>query len=106
MINSMKTVKMYVWEAHFKYLIERSRKKEISKIWRSQFMRGLLTSIFTSGGKLIIFPTILILMHQTSAVDFNAQNIFFLIALLNVVRTSCVIFLPLQGIRVLIDSDV
>ena len=102
MINSMKTVKMYVWEAHFKFLIERSRKKEISKIWRSQFMRGLLTSIFTSGAKLIIFPTILILMHQTSAVDFNAQNIFFLIALLNVVRTSCVIFLPLQGSKGLI----
>ena len=96
MINSMKTVKMYVWEAHFKRLIEKSRSKETSKIWWSQFLRGVLTSIFTSGAKLIIFPTILILMHNTTAEAFSAQNIFFLIALLNVVRTSCVIFLPLQ----------
>jgi len=98
MINSMKTVKMYVWEGHFASLIAKSRKTEINKIWNTQMMRGLLTSIFTSGAKLIIFPTILILMHNTKAVEFNAQNIFFLIALLNVVRTSCVIFLPLQVI--------
>ena len=96
MIASMKMVKMFVWETHFRGLIERSRAKEIHKIWISQFMRGLLTSIFTSGAKLIIFPTILVLMHNTQAVEFSAKNIFFLIALLNVVRTSCVIFLPLQ----------
>ena len=71
MLNSMKTVKLYCWEAYFDRLIRVARSAEISKIWNTQLMRGLLTSVFLSGTKLIFFAAFLVFMYSTTAQGFS-----------------------------------
>ena len=74
MISSMKTVKMYCWENYFDELIKVARAAEMSKIWLSRCFQGILTSIFTSGSKQIIFASFLVLMQTTTVANFSGND--------------------------------
>ena len=74
MISSMKTVKMYCWENYFDELIKVARAAEMSKIWLSRCFQAILTSIFTSGSKQIIFASFLVLMQTTTVANFSGND--------------------------------
>ena len=75
MISSMKTVKLYCWETYFNRLIQVARAAEMSRIWNTQMLRGILTSCFTSGIKLIVFAAFLVFMNITNAEDFSGKRL-------------------------------
>ena len=84
----MKTVKMYCWENYFDELIKVARAAEMSKIWLSRCFQAILTSIFTSGSKQIIFASFLVLMQTTTVANFSGND--FKIYLLYKGRNSLV----------------
>merc|ERR1712227_292794 len=64
--------------------------------WFAQLMRALFISTFVSGPKMITFVSFIILISTSTVSSFSPQAVFFMIAILNVTRVSCSLFLPLE----------
>ncbi|KAM9674301.1 ATP-binding cassette sub-family C member 4-like [Dama dama] len=92
-ITGIRIIKMYAWEKSFIDLIARLRRKEISKILRSSYLRGMnLTSFFTVS-KIMIFATFItnVLLDNVMA----ASQVFTVVTLYEALRFTSTLYFPM-----------
>uniref|UniRef100_A0A8D0XQN5 Uncharacterized protein n=1 Tax=Sus scrofa TaxID=9823 RepID=A0A8D0XQN5_PIG len=92
-ITGIRTVKMYTWEKSLADLIARLRRKEVSKILRSSYLRGLNLASFFAVSKIMIFVTFI-----TSEVLENvitASQVFVVVTLFEALRLTGTLHLPM-----------
>ncbi|KAI4581557.1 hypothetical protein MJG53_010000 [Ovis ammon polii x Ovis aries] len=92
-ITGIRVIKMYAWEKSFVDLITRLRRKEISRILRSSYLRGMnLTSFFTVS-KIMIFATFItnVLLDNVMA----ASQVFMVVTLYEALRFTSTLYFPM-----------
>lgn len=83
---------MYAWEKSFADLITNLRRKEISKILRSSYLRGMNLASFLVASKIIVFVTFttyVLLGHV-----ITARRVFVAVTLYGAVRLTVTLFFP------------
>ncbi|XP_053354043.1 multidrug resistance-associated protein 4 isoform X1 [Clarias gariepinus] len=91
-VSGIRIIKMYAWEKPFAALINNIRKKEISKIMDSSYLRGLNMASFFAASKIIEFCTftVYVLLGNT----ITASRVFMAVSLYSSVRLTVTLFFP------------
>uniref|UniRef100_A0AAY4E1V3 Multidrug resistance-associated protein 4 n=1 Tax=Denticeps clupeoides TaxID=299321 RepID=A0AAY4E1V3_9TELE len=91
-VSGIRIIKMYAWEKPFSALVSEVRRKEISKIMSSSYLRGLNMASFFAASKIIVFITftVYVLLGNT----MNASRVFVAVSLYNAVRLTVTLFFP------------
>uniref|UniRef100_A0A669BHD8 Cystic fibrosis transmembrane conductance regulator n=1 Tax=Oreochromis niloticus TaxID=8128 RepID=A0A669BHD8_ORENI len=102
-VSGMRIIKMYAWEKPFAALVSEVRRKEISKIMKSSYLRGLNMASFFCASKLILFVTftLYVLLGNT----ISASSVFVTVSLYSAVRLTVTLFFP-SAIEKLFESRV
>ncbi|XP_045152303.1 ATP-binding cassette sub-family C member 4 isoform X2 [Echinops telfairi] len=91
-ITGIRIIKMYAWEKSFADLITSLRRKEISKVLRSSYLRGMNLASFFVASKIIVFVTFttyVLLGHV-----ITASRVFVAVTLYGAVRLTVTLFFP------------
>lgn len=91
-ITGMRIIKMYVWEKSFADLITNLRKKEISKILGSSYLRGMNMASFFIANKVILFVTFTTYVLLGNKI--TASHVFVAMTLYGAVRLTVTLFFP------------
>ncbi|XP_039870832.1 multidrug resistance-associated protein 4 isoform X1 [Simochromis diagramma] len=102
-VSGMRIIKMYAWEKPFAALVSEVRRKEISKIMKSSYLRGLNMASFFCASKLILFVTFAIYVLLGNAI--SASRVFVTVSLYSAVRLTVTLFFP-SAIEKLFESRV
>ncbi|XP_056226970.1 ATP-binding cassette sub-family C member 4-like [Seriola aureovittata] len=91
-VSGMRIIKMYAWEKPFAALVSEVRRKEISKIMKSSYLRGLNMASFFCASKIIVFITftLYVLLGNT----ISASRVFVTVSLYSAVRLTVTLFFP------------
>ncbi|XP_067315093.1 ATP-binding cassette sub-family C member 4-like [Pseudorasbora parva] len=91
-VSGIRIIKMYAWEKPFAALVNDVRRKEISKIMSSSFLRGLNMASFFTANKIIMFVTftVYVLLGNT----ISASRVFVAMSLYSAVRLTVTLFFP------------
>uniref|UniRef100_A0A667Z5H1 Multidrug resistance-associated protein 4-like n=1 Tax=Myripristis murdjan TaxID=586833 RepID=A0A667Z5H1_9TELE len=91
-VSGMRIIKMYAWEKPFAALVSEVRRKEISKIMKSSYLRGLNMAFFFTASKIILFITFTfyVLLGNT----ISASSVFVTVSLYTAVRLTVTLFFP------------
>uniref|UniRef100_A0A7N8XKF2 ATP-binding cassette, sub-family C (CFTR/MRP), member 4 n=1 Tax=Mastacembelus armatus TaxID=205130 RepID=A0A7N8XKF2_9TELE len=102
-VSGMRIIKMYAWEKPFATLVSEVRRKEISKIMKSSYLRGLNMASFFCASKIILFITftIYVLLGNT----ISASRVFVTVSLYTAVKLTVTLFFP-SAIEKLFESRV
>ncbi|XP_028992903.1 multidrug resistance-associated protein 4 isoform X2 [Betta splendens] len=102
-VSGIRIIKMYAWEKPFAALVSDVRSKEISKIMKSSYLRGLNMASFFCASKIIVFITftIYVLLGNT----ISASRVFVTVSLYSSVRLTVTLFFP-SAIEKLFESRV
>ncbi|XP_060989162.1 ATP-binding cassette sub-family C member 4-like isoform X2 [Dama dama] len=92
-ISGIKTIKMNAWEKSFIDLISRLRRKEISKILKSSYLRGMNLASFFAVSKIMIFVTFI----TNDLLDnwITASQVFVVVTLFEALRFSSTLYFPM-----------
>lgn len=91
-ITGMRIIKMYAWEKSFADLITNLRKKEISKILGSSYLRGMNLASFFIANKVILFVTFT--TYVLLGNEITASHVFVAMTLYGAVRLTVTLFFP------------
>uniref|UniRef100_A0A480F348 Cystic fibrosis transmembrane conductance regulator n=3 Tax=Sus scrofa TaxID=9823 RepID=A0A480F348_PIG len=91
-ITGIRIIKMYAWEKSFADLIARLRRKEISKILRSSYLRGMNLASFFVASKIIVFITFTTYVLLGNVI--TARRVFVAVTLYAAVRLTVTLFFP------------
>ncbi|XP_058404363.1 ATP-binding cassette sub-family C member 4 isoform X3 [Diceros bicornis minor] len=91
-ITGIRIIKMYAWEKPFAELISSLRRKEISKILRSSYLRGMNLASFFISSKIIIFVTFTTYVLLGNVI--TASRVFVAMTLYGAVRVTVTLFFP------------
>ncbi|XP_038673881.1 multidrug resistance-associated protein 4 [Scyliorhinus canicula] len=91
-ISGMRIIKMYAWEKPFSNLIAQIRKKEISKVLQSSYLRALNMASFFTASKMILFFTFLVYVLLGNTI--TASRVFVTVSLYSAVRLTVTLFFP------------
>ncbi|XP_028291453.1 ATP-binding cassette sub-family C member 4 isoform X2 [Gouania willdenowi] len=91
-ISGIRVIKMYGWEKPFGALVDEIRRKEISKIMKSSYLRALNMASFFVAGKIIVFITICV--YVLTGNKLSASRVFVAVALYGAVRLTITLFFP------------
>uniref|UniRef100_G3PLJ6 Multidrug resistance-associated protein 4 n=1 Tax=Gasterosteus aculeatus aculeatus TaxID=481459 RepID=G3PLJ6_GASAC len=102
-VSGMRIIKMYAWEKPFSALVSEVRRKEISMILKSSYLRGLNMASFFCSSKIILFVTftLYVLLGNT----ITASRVFVTVSLYSAVRLTVTLFFP-SAIEKLFESRV
>uniref|UniRef100_UPI003AAC6783 ATP-binding cassette sub-family C member 4-like n=1 Tax=Centroberyx gerrardi TaxID=166262 RepID=UPI003AAC6783 len=91
-VSGIRIIKMYAWEKPFAALVSEVRRKEISMIMKSSYLRGLNMASFFSASKIIVFITftLYVLLGNT----LTASRVFVTVSLYTAVRLTVTLFFP------------
>ncbi|XP_035611097.1 ATP-binding cassette sub-family C member 4-like isoform X3 [Oncorhynchus keta] len=91
-VSGIRIIKMYAWETPFSALVNDVRRKEISKIMSSSYLRGLNMASFFAASKIIVFITftVYVLLGNT----ISASRVFVAVSLYSAVRLTVTLFFP------------
>nr|XP_046237998.1 ATP-binding cassette sub-family C member 4-like isoform X2 [Scatophagus argus] len=91
-VSGIRIIKMYAWEKPFAALVSDVRSKEISKIMKSSYLRGLNMASFFCASKVIVFVTftLYVLLGNT----ISASRVFVTVSLYSAVRLTVTLFFP------------
>ncbi|XP_060989145.1 ATP-binding cassette sub-family C member 4-like isoform X3 [Dama dama] len=92
-ITGVRTIKMNVWEKSFIDLITRLRRKEISKILRSSYLRGMNLTSFFAVSKIMIFLTFI--ANELHDNLITGSQVFVVVMLFEALRFSSTLYFPL-----------
>uniref|UniRef100_A0A3Q1MCF0 Multidrug resistance-associated protein 4 n=1 Tax=Bos taurus TaxID=9913 RepID=A0A3Q1MCF0_BOVIN len=92
-ITGIRTIKMNAWEKSFIDLITRLRKKEISKILRSSYLRGMNLATFFAVSKIMIFVTFI--ANELLDNLITASQVFVVVTLFEALRFSSTLYFPM-----------
>ncbi|KAM9674349.1 ATP-binding cassette sub-family C member 4-like isoform 2-T3 [Dama dama] len=92
-ITGIRAIKMNAWEKSFIDLITRLRRKEIPKIMRSSYLRGMNLVSFFTVSKIMIFVTFI----TNDLLDnlITASQVFVVVTLFEALRFSSTLYFPL-----------
>ncbi|KAB0344120.1 hypothetical protein FD754_021046 [Muntiacus muntjak] len=91
-ITGIRIIKMYAWEKSFADLITNLRRKEISKILRSSYLRGMNLASFFVASKIIVFVTFTTYVLLGNVI--TASRVFVAVSLYGAVRLTVTLFFP------------
>uniref|UniRef100_G5E701 Multidrug resistance-associated protein 4 n=1 Tax=Loxodonta africana TaxID=9785 RepID=G5E701_LOXAF len=91
-ITGIRIIKMYAWEKSFADLITNLRRKEISKVLRSSYLRGMNLASFFVAGKIIVFVTFTTYVLLGNVI--TASRVFAAMTLYGAVRLTVTLFFP------------
>ncbi|XP_056606564.1 multidrug resistance-associated protein 4 [Triplophysa dalaica] len=91
-VSGIRIIKMYAWEKPFAALVSDVRRKEISKIMSSSYLRGLNMASFFVASKIILFVTFLVYVLVGNTI--SASRVFVTVALYTAVRLTVTLFFP------------
>ncbi|XP_040847172.1 ATP-binding cassette sub-family C member 4 isoform X2 [Ochotona curzoniae] len=91
-ITGIRIIKMYAWEKSFADLITRMRRKEISKILSSSYLRGMNLASFFVASKIIVFVTFTTYVLLGNVI--TASRVFVAVSLYGAVRLTVTLFFP------------
>ncbi|XP_045834036.1 ATP-binding cassette sub-family C member 4 isoform X2 [Meles meles] len=91
-ITGIRIIKMYAWEKSFADLITHLRRKEISKILSSSYLRGMNLASFFVASKIIIFVTFTTYVLLGNVI--TASHVFVAVSLYGAVRLTVTLFFP------------
>ncbi|XP_043747922.1 ATP-binding cassette sub-family C member 4-like isoform X3 [Cervus elaphus] len=92
-ITGIRTIKMNAWEKSFIDLITRLRRKEISKIMRSSYFRGMNLASFFAVSKIMIFVTFI--TNELLDNLITASQVFVVVMLFEALRFSSTLYFPM-----------
>lgn len=102
-VSGMRIIKMYAWEKPFAALVSDVRRKEISKIMKSSYLRGLNMASFFCASKIIVFVTFTVYVLLGNPI--SASRVFVTVSLYTAVRLTVTLFFP-SAIEKLFESRV
>uniref|UniRef100_G1LUQ0 ATP binding cassette subfamily C member 4 (PEL blood group) n=1 Tax=Ailuropoda melanoleuca TaxID=9646 RepID=G1LUQ0_AILME len=91
-ITGIRIIKMYGWEKSFADLITHLRRKEISKILSSSYLRGMNLASFFVASKIIVFVTFTTYVFLGNVI--TASRVFVALSLYGAVRLTVTLFFP------------
>uniref|UniRef100_A0A673TNA9 Multidrug resistance-associated protein 4 n=1 Tax=Suricata suricatta TaxID=37032 RepID=A0A673TNA9_SURSU len=91
-ITGIRIIKMYAWEKPFSDLVTSLRRKEISKILRSSYLRGMNLASFFVASKIILFVTFTTYVLLGNVI--TASHVFVAVSLYGAVRLTVTLFFP------------
>uniref|UniRef100_A0A8C8S3K0 Multidrug resistance-associated protein 4 n=1 Tax=Pelusios castaneus TaxID=367368 RepID=A0A8C8S3K0_9SAUR len=91
-ITGMRIIKMYAWEKSFADLVSSIRRKEISMILKSSYLRGLNLASFFVGSKITVFMTFMTYVLLGNVI--SASRVFVAVSLYGAVRLTVTLFFP------------
>ncbi|XP_056145091.1 ATP-binding cassette sub-family C member 4-like [Lampris incognitus] len=91
-VSGIRIIKMYGWERPFSALVDEIRRKEISKIMKSSYLRGLNMASFFVASKVIIFITFCV--YVLTGNRMSASKVFVAVSLYGAVRLTITLFFP------------
>uniref|UniRef100_A0A452VN33 Multidrug resistance-associated protein 4 n=1 Tax=Ursus maritimus TaxID=29073 RepID=A0A452VN33_URSMA len=91
-ITGIRIIKMYAWEKSFADLITHLRRKEISKILSSSYLRGMNLASFFVASKIIVFVTFTTYVFLGNVI--TASRVFVALSLYGAVRLTVTLFFP------------
>uniref|UniRef100_A0AAA9S7X9 Multidrug resistance-associated protein 4-like n=1 Tax=Bos taurus TaxID=9913 RepID=A0AAA9S7X9_BOVIN len=92
-ITGIRTIKMYAWEKSFIDLITRLRRKEIFKILRSSFFRGMHLALFFAVSKIMSFVTFMVNDILDNLI--TASQVFVVMMLFEALRFTSILCFPM-----------
>uniref|UniRef100_A0A3Q4AMX3 Cystic fibrosis transmembrane conductance regulator n=1 Tax=Mola mola TaxID=94237 RepID=A0A3Q4AMX3_MOLML len=102
-VTGIRIIKMYAWEKPFATLVSDVRSKEISKIMKSSYLRGLNMASFFCASKVIVFVTFTLYVLLGNII--TASRVFVTVSLYSSVRLTVTLFFP-NAIEKLFESRV
>ncbi|CAJ1086991.1 LOW QUALITY PROTEIN: multidrug resistance-associated protein 4-like [Xyrichtys novacula] len=92
-VSGIRIIKMYAWEKPFSALVTEVRRKEISQILKSSYLRGLNMATFFASSKVIVFSTftVYVLLGNT----ITASVVFVTVSLYGTIKLTVTLFFPL-----------
>ncbi|KAM7238072.1 hypothetical protein CapIbe_011030 [Capra ibex] len=97
-ITGIRTIKMNAWEKSFIDLITRLRSKEISKILKSSYLRGMNLASFFTVSKIMIFVTFI--TNELLDNRITASQVFVVVMLFEALRFSSTLYFPMATEKV------
>ncbi|KAM9447563.1 ATP-binding cassette sub-family C member 4-like isoform 4-T5 [Salvelinus alpinus] len=91
-VSGIRIIKMYAWEKPFAALVDEVRRKEISKIMKSSYLRGLNMASFFVASKIIVFITFTVYVLTGNRI--SASRVFVAVSLYGAVRLTVTLFFP------------
>ncbi|KAM4609455.1 ATP-binding cassette sub-family C member 4-like [Polymixia lowei] len=91
-VSGIRIIKMYGWERPFSELVHEVRRKEISKIMKSSYLRALNMASFFVASKIIIFITLCV--YVLTGNKMSASKVFVAVSLYGAVRLTITLFFP------------
>ncbi|KAG5204285.1 hypothetical protein JEQ12_002261 [Ovis aries] len=92
-ITGIRTIKMNAWEKSFIDRITRLRSKEISKILKSSYLRGMNLASFFTVSKIMIFVTFI--TNELLDNWITASQVFVVVTLFEALRFSSTLYFPM-----------
>ncbi|XP_065757876.1 ATP-binding cassette sub-family C member 4-like [Muntiacus reevesi] len=92
-ITGIRTIKMNAWEKSFIDLITTLRRKEISKILKSSYLRGMNLASFFAVSKIMIFVTFI--TNELLDNLITASQVFVVVTLFEALRFSSTLYFPM-----------
>ncbi|XP_044865818.1 ATP-binding cassette sub-family C member 4 isoform X4 [Mauremys mutica] len=91
-ITGMRIIKMYAWEKSFSELVSNIRRKEISMVLKSSYLRGLNLASFFVASKITVFMTFMTYVLLGNVI--SASRVFVAVSLYGAVRLTVTLFFP------------
>ncbi len=95
-IQGIKVIKMYAWEASFAKLVQDARQAEIKVITKTCLLKAFNMCFFFTSSKIVMVLIVLTFVYMGEVL--TAQKAFLTLALYNIVRLSMTLFFP-NGIQ-------
>ncbi|KAK7154854.1 hypothetical protein R3I93_009716 [Phoxinus phoxinus] len=91
-VSGIRIIKMYAWEKPFAALVTDVRRKEISKIMNSSYLRALNMASFFTANKIIMFVTFTVYVLVGNTI--SASRVFVAVSLYSAIRLTVTLFFP------------
>nr|XP_056718111.1 ATP-binding cassette sub-family C member 4 [Euleptes europaea] len=91
-ITGMRIIKMYAWEKSFSDLVNSMRRKEISMVLKSSYLRGMNLASFFVASKITVFMTFMTYVLLGNVI--SASRVFVAVSLYGAVRLTVTLFFP------------
>ncbi|XP_068447107.1 ATP-binding cassette sub-family C member 4-like [Clinocottus analis] len=92
-VSGIRIIKMYAWEKPFSSLVNEVRRKEITQILKSSYLRGLNMASFFASSKIIVFVTFTVYVLLGNAL--TASRVFVTVSLYGTIKLTVALFFPL-----------
>uniref|UniRef100_A0A3Q1C9L1 Multidrug resistance-associated protein 4 n=1 Tax=Amphiprion ocellaris TaxID=80972 RepID=A0A3Q1C9L1_AMPOC len=92
-VSGIRIIKMYAWEKPFSALVAEVRRKEISQILKSSYLRGLNMASFFASSKIIVFVTFTAFALLGNSI--TASSVFVTVSLYGTIKLTVTLFFPL-----------